>query len=151
MFSVSRTFDENFIHSCVSASWDAVTDDGSTRFPDLYFPDVGGHNIWLQVQHNGESLGVFLASPHGVVCREVHSALLPAARGVSAEASKAAIDWLFTNTQCVSILAWVPEYHRFAVRMALNSGLKVLGRNQKSFLKNGILYDEILLGVSKGK
>lgn len=153
MYSVSRTFDENYIHGCVTNPdvWRAVTDDGS-QWPDLYFPDMNAHrNFWLEVRYKGESLGVFLATQKGVACFEVHSALQPCAHGLSVGAAKAAIAWMFDNTPCKRIIAWVPACNPLAGRMAIDSGLQLCGVNKNSFLKGGILYDEILFGISKGK
>jgi len=150
MFLVSRTFDEALIYDCIVASWKHVSDDGSPR-ADLYFPDIGQHNYWLTVHLHGEFLGIFLASPHGTACKEVHAALLPNARGYAVGAAKQAIKWMFNNTECARLIAWIPAYNRLAVNMARKSGMTVCGVNNKSFLKDGALHDEVLLGISKGE
>ena len=150
MIAIRPTKDESFIYDCIThpANWNAVTDDGSV-YPELYFPDVSDHNIWLEVVDDGESLGVFCAAPHGSACRVAHSALLPSAYGVGAEASRLAIEWLFDHTDCKRVIAFIPEYNLLARNMALDAGLTLFGRNEQSFLKNSVLYDELCFGISK--
>ena len=150
MLNIRKTTDESLIYDCVThpKNWNAVTDDGAP-YPELYFPDISARNIWLEVVDDKKSLGVFLAEPHGVACRVAHSALLPSAHGVGAEVSKLAMQWLFDNTDCMRIIAWIPEYNRLAIRMALDSGLRQCGINEQSFLKNNNLYDLLLFGISK--
>jgi RimJ/RimL family protein N-acetyltransferase len=150
--SISRTFDEQFIYDCVThpSNWGMVTDDGHSGY-ELFFPDLRDSNYWLRVESNGKILGLFLATQKSIACYEVHSALLPEARGMSAELAKSAICWMFENTPCKRIIAWIPKYNELAGKMAIDAGLKLCGINKESFMKNGILHDEYLFGVSKGK
>ena len=43
----------------------------------------------------------------------------------------------------------IPEYNRLAIRFADLSGWKQFGFNEKSHMKNGKLWGQILFGISK--
>lgn len=147
---VYRTFDENFIYDCTRFVWDAVSDDGELN-PELYFPNMSEDNYWMMAEEDdGKKLGVFLYAPQNHICREVHTILLPIAKGRAKEAAIASGLWIFDNTNCMRIVTTVPEYNIPAFKLALEVGMKQYGINRKSFLKNGVLYDQHLLGISKG-
>ena len=105
--------------------------------------------MWVMVSEGDTSLGVFMLNPLNCICYEVHTALLPEAWGRSVEITKDGVLWLFENTPCRRVITNVPEYNRKALLLAKKTGMVQFGINPKSFLKNGVLYDQIMLGLSK--
>ena len=143
--NISTTTDIDFITKCVLANFDWLNDDGDTD-PDLYFPPMGDNITWVKV---GE-YGVFLLERKNFIMFEVHTALLPIARGKSVEIGKQALKWAFENIQNLQrIITAVPETNPLALRMAIKSGFVQYGLNPSSFCKNGKLYEQILLGINK--
>lgn len=104
---------------------------------------------YVAVYQSDEFCGIFVLSPHNGILTEVHTALLPTAWGDSADIGRAFIQWLFSNTPTRRLITAVPEYNRLALRMAKSTGMAEYGVNPASFLKNGKLHDQIMLGVSK--
>jgi RimJ/RimL family protein N-acetyltransferase len=66
-----------------------------------------------------------------------------------AKAMTDSIAWMFENTPCVKIVAGIPAYNHFALRLAKSSGMSLEGVNRKSFLKDGVLHDQIYFGINK--
>ena len=147
---VQRTFDEDFVYSCyaVKETWAAICDDENIN-QDLFFPNMDRSNYWLEVRGGEDRLGVFLFRRMNHICYEAHTILLPIARGRATDAAKSAIDWMFSNTGCLRITTTVPEYNDAAIRLSVRAGLTRYGINEKSFKKGGILFNELLFGISK--
>jgi len=144
--NVERIFDRDYITSIVTHKkcWDACSDDGACD-PLLYFPCLDASFHWLKVEDHG----LFMYVPHNLITYEVHT-LLPNAHGKAVECALAAGNWMFENTPCQRIVTNVPSFNRLALALSLKVGMKKYGLNEKSYMKNGIAYDEILLGISKG-
>jgi len=142
--NISFTTDADFITRCVLQNWDWLRDDGADD-KDFYFPPINEHVQWVRVG----DYGVFMLTRCNHIMFECHTTLLPSARGKSVEIGKAALKFAFENTPALRIITAVPENNPLALRMALKSGFRVIGVNEKSFQKNGTLYDQTLLGISK--
>jgi RimJ/RimL family protein N-acetyltransferase len=107
--------------------------------------------IWYVLVTAGEEiLGLFILAPMNAITWEIHTRLLPRAWGkLAAEAAQGILSWLWAETPVLRIVTSVPAYNRLAVRFAQRAGLRVFGENPGSFLKDGRLHDQILLGISK--
>ncbi len=117
-----------------------------TAEPMLWSPQA----IFLRPVIEGFGAGVFLFHPWNSVTYEVHSCVLPGFRGkLSVEASVRAAEYMFKNTGCRKIVTQVPAWNRAAYALAHRAGFRAEGVNRKSFLRNGILYDQALLGLMK--
>lgn len=147
MISYEPTQDIDFIHKCVTEPivWRAGSDDGLANIePDLFFIKPDG-KLWLRA----EDYGLFMGEPRNAVTYEVHTMLLPSARGKAIEIAKGAINWMFANTRCLRITTHVPEYNFLAKRLSIKSDMEFIGIDKKSFLKDGVLYDQFIYGISK--
>lgn len=116
------------------------------------FEPVADWRIWYVLVMEGSSLyGMFCFYPENEICWHAHVALFrgtPAA--VTHQAGREVVDWLFANTGCLRLVASVPACNRAAVRFGQQAmGLRVYGRNERSFRKGGRLWDQILMGRSK--
>lgn len=126
-----------------------ITDDSSPA-ADEFCPHEHPSIVYLHAQDEGGTLGVFMLIPLSMVCYQVHTCMLPRAWGAPArECARLGTRWMFDHGPCRRIVTNVPEYNRVAERFARACGMAEYGRNLKSFQKDGVLYDEILLGISK--
>lgn len=147
MIQFEQTTDLNFIRECMTAPhvWRVGSDDGMAGIdPKLLFIKLDG-KIFVKT---GE-YGLFVGEARNSITYEVHTFLLPNARGKAVEIAKAAMQWLFNNSNCLRITTTVPDYNKLAIRLSLKSGMELIGINKKSFLKDGVLYDQQLFGISK--
>ena len=146
---IERTHDMAYVRGVIThpAIWPHVADDTCDR--DQYVPTDDDSIYWL-MPVDGVPLGVFMVHPHSAVCFEVHTALLPHAWGGSAnKAACALIEWVFSRTGCRKLITHVPAYNRRALAFAKRAGMVEEGNNRKSFLRDGVLMDQYLLGISK--
>jgi RimJ/RimL family protein N-acetyltransferase len=141
-----QTFDVDLITRCVLSNWEWLHDDWETE-PEFWFPPIGGNITWVRVG----DYGVFLLERRNFIEYSVHTALLKHSRGRAVEIGTAALDWAFKNTPALRLTTTVPSCNPLALRLALKVGFKKFGINEKSFQKNGIIYDQTLLGVSKNE
>lgn len=105
--------------------------------------------VWLLVG-DGEPAGVFLLHSHNLACWEVHTCLLPRVWGAKArQATQLCRAWMFENTPCQKLITNVPADNLLALRFAKRCGMTPEGVNHKSYLKNGELLDQHVLGLTK--
>lgn len=109
--------------------------------------------IWyVKVLDDKELLGIFMFHPDNAICWQVHTCLLPHAWGARAKlAGRGVVRWIFANSQCQRIVTVVPAGNRLALKFAGECGMELYGCNPGSFMKDGKLVDQILLGISKAQ
>lgn len=129
--------------------WDAISDD-FTAAKEVWEP-VRHESVWyVVVKDDCEVLGMFAFIPENHVCWNVHTCLLPTAYGPRArQTARELTQWIWENTTCVRVTTNVPDQNRLALMYAKQVGFKEFGINPKSYMKDGILQDQILLGISK--
>lgn len=128
--------------------WGSVSDDANSSAEE-FTPIISDSVIYLGMFVDGQFYGLFMLHPHNAVCWEVHTCLLPNAWGKASVFANTCIEWVFRETDCQRLITNVPSGNALAKRLAMSAGMQVFGINQKSFLKNGILIDQTMLGISK--
>ena len=79
-----------------------------------------------------------------------HVSMLPQALGPRArEAGVAVVPWLWEHTPALRLVCHISAANTLAIRYAERMGLEQYGLNPKSWMKDGKLHDEVLLGISK--
>jgi hypothetical protein len=129
--------------------YDYMTDDFAPAREAFQVNDHPG--IWYVLVSEGSSLyGMFVFLPDNAICWQVHVAFF---RGASQQVTRAAgagiVEWLWRNTPCRRLIASVPACNRAAVRYGVRAmGLVKYGVNEASFMKNGKLWNQVLMGKS---
>jgi RimJ/RimL family protein N-acetyltransferase len=143
------TDDIEFIKTVMAndAVWPHVSDDMCGN-KDEFEPDTG--LLYLSVEDDGERVGFFAVSAINSICCEIHTVMLPIAWGKTLRYTAEVIDWLFIETGFLKIMTFVPEINKKALNLALKSGLKIEGYLSHSFIKDGNLIGQHILGVCKG-
>lgn len=150
-----RSFDYELIRRILTHPklYPHLSDDFSPP-PEEYRPQEHPA-IWYVIVRDeddtGENLlGLWMFVPTNGCCWEVHTALLPCAWGERGQiASLMLPGWIWEHTDCRRIITNVPATNRLALHFALKAGMKIFGTNQASFLKNGVLYNQTMLGISR--
>ena len=102
----------------------------------------------LGIYQNEEVKGLFMLVPQNAVTAEIHTCLL--LRGKEAfQAGQLLLDYLFSNYQ--KAISYTPSTNKKALFYALRLGFKKEGVLAQSFLKNGKLLDQTLVGLTKGE
>jgi hypothetical protein len=125
-----------------------VSDDYSCSAENVdYRQFLAMDSVYVLLQFGG-CLTIFI--PRNGITWEVHSASLPETRGKNMVlAGKNAVQWMFANTPCRKIVTAVPTFNPLAMRLSRMCGMAEEGNDRKSFLKDGVLYDQILYGITK--
>ena len=148
-----RTTDLNLVREILTHPkiYPRMIDDFSPPAED--FIPVEHERVWyVLVRDGGEILGLWMVVFVSPILAEIHTCLLPHAWGERAAiAAKEAIRWLFAHSELQRIFTHVPAFNRLALRFAKASGMTEFGRHPKSFLFDGILHDQFMLGLSRGE
>lgn len=146
---LERTHDMELVDRIMKdpAIWPHIHEDG---VGEDYRPVDHESLYWMLVKNGKEVLGLFFLHPRGQSCIEMHTCLLPVSWGkIAAEAAKILLAWVFTDAGYLKLVTSVPSYNRLALRYALASGMTKEGNNRSSYMHNGQLFDQIMLGYTK--
>lgn len=146
---ILRTFDPELIKSIITHPkvYKHCIDDSSPP-PEEFEPFVV-EQLFNLIAYEEKAAGAFMFVPVNLITYEMHLAMLPEFWGRGREALHLAIDWMFTHTPCRKIIGGVPAFNRLTVRLLEAVGFEDEGICSKSFQKNGIIYDRLMLGISK--
>jgi RimJ/RimL family protein N-acetyltransferase len=145
---VERTHDMALVALIMGhpAIWPHIHEDGIEAPAPV---DHEGFN-WMLATLDSEIVGVFLVHAMTSVCYQMHTCILPEYWGkVSARAAQALLAWAFKETDCQKMVTNVPGYNRAALRFAIAGGMQQEGINRASYMRNGALVDQIMLGITK--
>ena len=132
-----------------SSVYSYITDDSC---PESFTPEMAetilnNPNDYV-LSPNEYTIG--LMTKENLVTYWVHTNILPEGRGkIAIKAALKGIKWMFDNTPCLKLNSWVPVFNRPAAVFAKQCGFKKEGLSEKSFMKNGKLYNQILFGLTK--
>jgi RimJ/RimL family protein N-acetyltransferase len=128
------------------AIWPHISDDGCDE-PD---PQDNDALYWMLASDDLGEAGVFLLHQHNAICWEVHTCLLPRVWGRPAsQAAQLLLAYAFGTVGARKVITHVPAYNRLALRFAKAAGMTQEGVNRASFLKDGALLDQIMLGITE--
>lgn len=155
-----RTFNPEILRRfyLIHDIWDIMQPDGAADAKDLDFSlfvaNEDDHSlIFVSATYDAELAGLFMFHQTNQHCYDIHSALLPEFWGqkLAYLLGREACLWMVVNTSCEKVTTSVPSFNKPAYTMALEGGMSDEGCNRQSFMKNGQLYDQLLLGITKGE
>jgi RimJ/RimL family protein N-acetyltransferase len=150
LFRFERTTHQDIVTQIIThpAIYPHVSDDGSPEVSEFKAPIA--ESIWhVLVWQEDELLGLWTLTAENAVCAKVHTCLLPTAHGKAKEAVAEFGDWVWANTPFARVITDIPLYNTPARALALSAGMEPYGLNEKSFLKDGILHDQVLMGITR--
>lgn len=146
MMRLERIFDVDIVNAVVASESiaDSLCDDLSKGVKVLDCCSLE----WIGVMIDKVCHGVFLLIPQNSTTVEIHTALLPSVWGrLSKQAGKMLLDLIFLQYQ--KAVTSVPVNNRAAAWFAGSLGFKHEGVNRQSFLKNGVLLDQNMMGITR--
>ena len=146
-----RTTDYDLVREVMTNEyiWPWITDDHAPN-REGWEPYQGEGVMYVLVRDGEELLGLWMFVQRTVEILEVHTCLLKTcgyARG--RVASREMSEWIFNNTECVSIRTECPSYNTQAIKFAKAAGMQQIGVQPMAYRKSGKLHDLILLFLSK--
>ncbi len=145
--NIEFTDDEEFVFHCLTSPkvWRMGIDDAFKGADPSPFTNLSrGSNLWVKTP-----FGLFIGIPQNFVTYDCHIALLPNVEGKADLVCQQVINFIFTNTRILRLTASIPSYNLLARRLADRCGFKLVGINEKSFLRGGVLHDQHFYGISK--
>lgn len=146
-----RTYDPDFIKRVMTNRriWPHISDDFAPP-PAEFAPVMDNGIYYLAPEHEGERVGVFMYHPHSFILFEVHTCILPLYRGDPAlKAARDGLAWMIEHTPAQKIITHVPSSNVLALRFARRVGMQDEGVNRASYMKQGELLDQHLLGITR--
>lgn len=99
---------------------------------------------------SGEAIGVFIVALHSMTMFEIHEAFLPSAWGPKARrAAREFRAWLWRETKCKTLIGKIVASNRTALAYAKAAGMEVFGVIPKSFQRDGVFEDLVIVGLSR--
>lgn len=148
--SFERTTDWKLIKQIVTEpkNYRQIADDSAPKPVD--WEPVKHEQIWyVLIKEKGEVRGVWCFFPENSVTWRAHMCFLPGIYGRTQRATRELIAWIWAHTTCKRIVGSVPRRNSLALRLVCAAGFQAFGIDVKSFLKDGILQDRVMLGISK--
>ena len=144
---IEFTDDEPFVRYCLTSPkvWRMGIDDLFIGVDPKQIPKLQkGTDLWVRTP-----VGIFIGRPMNFVTYDCHIALLPGVEGHATWVSKQVIEFVFAKTQAQRLNASIPSYNLLARRLAEKCGFELIGINEKSFLRDGVLHNQHFYGISK--
>ncbi|MFZ2998923.1 MAG: GNAT family protein [Undibacterium umbellatum] len=145
---LERTHDMKTVKDILShpAIFPHIHEDGLN---EIVPPDSGAFH-WMLISDKEGAAGVYMVHYHNQSCVEMHTCLLPRIWGAKANDSvKLLSKYLFHQLGVKKVITNVPDYNKLALRFAKVNGMKIEGVNRESYLKDGKLIDQIMLGMTR--
>ena len=98
---------------------------------------------------NDRLVAAFSIIPWTAQCFQIHGGV---SRDYWGEGSKICYDFglfLFNTTECMKIVAIIPEFNRLMRRCLLSVGMKEEGRISKAFIKHYKIHDLLIFGIQR--
>ena len=125
--------------------------DDFTSDPKLWKPIESEQVVYLlgSDEQGPFGFGIFIPQTH--VQFGAHIAFLPRSYGTLAlTAFKEMLGWMWANTEARRIVGEIVRENKLAIRFSRRAGFQIYGINPKSYLRGGVLRDQVCLGISKG-
>lgn len=144
----SRVFDPEVVKSILLRPEIVATiaEDGADDFE----PDME-RNIWLLMKSGDVEVGVYQIERINSITVQIHANVLPEHRKPHSKATgRAALDWVMQNLPEIhKIIAIIPTLYPNVRDFTLSFGFKVEGVLRESYPKNGAIYDQWILGITR--
>jgi len=123
-----------------------IAEDGCGDFE----PDME-RNIWLLMKSGDTEVGVYQIERINGITAQIHANVLPEHRKPHSKATgRAALDWVYANLPDIhKIIAVIPTLYPNVRDFTLLFGFVLEGVNRQSYAKNGAIYDQWILGITR--
>lgn len=122
------------------------SDDGCPSAENLNLSYLLQNPFYFVLMPNEFTAALFY--PVNYVLFDSHVSILKHGRGdMGVDAFKKAMQWMFDNTSCKKLMMLCPLFYKPIFYFAQKCGYKEEGKLFRSFLKNGVLYDQIVMGA----
>lgn len=126
--------------------YDRISDDGSPSIDD-FEPVPPSDGIYYVTDE--DNIGLVFYHWKNSICLEGHIQVLKEFRHLALDFGQAALDWAWNNTKAEKIIAVIPTLYPDVIKFTEKFGFEREGELKGSYLKNGVLYNQVYLGISR--
>ena len=129
--------------------FERIAEDGIS--PDDYEIDLPERNCYMLIKKDGETIGLWCLYPANTSTLNVHANILKEHRKHAKEAARLMLNWFAEHSpdQYVKLNAEIPVIYEDVYMYTKNHGFVDEGINRLSIMKNGVLVDQHLLGLTR--
>ena len=147
---VSRTYDIEMIKELITRDeiWSTIAEDGQVK--ENYSPKVEAE-CWLEVTVDDKVIALYNIHTKNCITVEFHAHVLPKYRKEYSRPSfVAAFRWIYENAPVYQkVVGQIPFCCENVKRFCENIGFKHEGVNRLSYLKNGEILDQWIMGITR--
>lgn len=150
MITIQRVNDPEIIKYCMLDD-DIVKTVAEDNINNMKYEPDFLRTCWIAMRCAGELMGVISFDAKNSVSVELHIGIFTRFRGKKAyEATKLALIWLINEFPCYKkVIVFIPIIHKNVKMFALQIGFKEEGLNRQSYIKNGEIIDQWLMGMTQ--
>ena len=150
---IERTRDIDLINTIMFDDdiFDVISEDGTTKEGQRF--NVY-NEYWLKVLVGDELIGLYNLHHTNQSTLEAHVHILPKFRKEHSKSSILKVyEWLIDNCDedVVKFISNIPAIYPNVLKFCLSNGFKHEGINRKSYLKNGLIHDVDMVGITKSE
>ena len=149
MMTAIRTFDTEMVESfmAIPEIWVTIAEDGQIK---ENFKAYCESECWLLMMDDKEFVGMYNLHAHTSVMVEIHAHVLPKYRAKYSQATGTTVlQWIIDETKYEKVIAVIPTIYENVKRFTCSFGFKEEGVNRHSYMKNGEIVDQWLLGITR--
>ncbi len=129
--------------------WERAAEDDQ-KLED-YQPGYDDYCNWLICKQNHTNIGIILLHADTCITLKMHIFLIKEHRKKASEMVNLFFEWFMIKTQALKLTASIPACYQDAIKFAIKSGLKEEGINRASYIKDGEVYDQHNLGITRNE
>lgn len=153
MITVEPTVDMKLVKSIMTEPeiWERASEDGTD--PVSWYPGTDAFTVWLLCLEDGEPIGIILIHTDNSVSLKIHPYLRTEHRTKGRLMMGAFYEWFLNSTQdkVNKINVSIPVNQQKVINFAKKVGFQKEGLNRDSYLKNGKLYGQQNLGITRNE
>lgn len=149
---IENTIDMDLVKAIVTEPeiWERASD-GLSK--EEFYPGYDSMTCWLLCIENDTPIGVILLHTDNSASLRMHPYLRAQFREKGRIMMKAFYEWLIASTkdEVNKVIVSIPETHKKVINFAKKVGFKTEGFNRESYRKDGKLYGQQNLGITRNE
>lgn len=127
--------------------WDRAAEDGISQ--EDFYPGFDSLSHWLLCKEEDKIIGIILLHHDNSTTLKLHPYLRREHYSLGREMMKSFYKWFIENTSIHKLIVSMPENQKKTYNFAKKVGFKDEGFNRESYLKNGEIYGQYNLGITR--
>ena len=116
---------------------------------DNWTPKIHSTSVWLLIKDEGSMVGLCNIRIVQATMIEIHPYAMPDKCRKWKGIVKSILSWIYDNKKINKVIALIGVNHKTTYKAALKIGFKKEGLIKESYLKDGKLHDQHLIGLTR--